>query len=192
MIGAIDIGGTKIAVGMVDADGRVVSRLESPTQPQRGFEDAVDRMKRMLRDCARTARAVIDGVGIGCTGPVDAFTGVILNADTIPGWEGNDLVGAIAREFSVPVALENDADAAALGEVAWGAGRGKRTFIYVTISTGIGVGVIVDGRLYRGVDGYHPEIGHQVIDASGPRCYCGAPGCWESMGRFRSRRPSSA
>ena len=181
MIGAIDIGGTKIAVGVVDEAGRVTARLESPTMAQRGFEDALARMKHMLRDCAKRAGAAIEGIGIGCTGPVDPFTGVILNADLLPGWEGADLAGALASEFGVRVAMENDADAVALGEAVWGAGRGKRNFIYVTISTGIGVGVIADGRLYRGVDGFHPEIGHHVIDASAPRCYCGANGCWESL-----------
>lgn len=181
MITAIDIGGTKIAAGIVDADGRVVSRLDCPTEPERGFPDGLRRIRDLVRQAARDAGAEITGIGIGCTGPVDPFTGFILNADTLPGWQHSDLAGELVREFGVPVALENDADAAALGEAAWGAGRGKRNFIYVTISTGIGVGVIVDGRLYRGVDGFHPEIGHHVIEATGRQCYCGANGCWESL-----------
>ena len=181
MIAAVDIGGTKIAAGMVDADGRVVSRLDCPTEPERGFPDGLRRIREMLRQAALEANAEITGIGIGSTGPVDPFTGFILNADTLPTWQHSDLAGELARQFGVPVAMENDADAAALGEAAWGAGRGKRNFIYVTISTGIGVGVIADGRLYRGVDGFHPEIGHHVIDASAPKCYCGANGCWESL-----------
>ena len=181
MIAAIDVGGTKIAAGMVDANGRVVSRLDCLTQAERGFPDGLARIREMLQQAAREAQAEITGIGIGCTGPVDPFTGFILNADTLPSWQHSDLAGELAREFAVPVAMENDADAAALGEAAWGAGRGKRNFIYVTISTGIGVGVIADGRLYRGVDGFHPEIGHHVIEASGLKCYCGANGCWESL-----------
>ena len=87
----------------------------------------------------------------------------------------------LTREFHVPVALENDADAAALAEAGWGAGRSKSRLIYVTIGTGIGGGIILDGQLYRGVDGAHPEIGHQVIDVNGPPCSCGFYGCWESL-----------
>ncbi len=181
MTGAIDIGGTKIAVGMVDDRGRVAGRLEQPTEPGRGFEDALARMSGMLRTAAALAGARIDGIGVSCTGPVDPSRGTVENASLLPGWDGADLAGGLAREFAVRVALENDADAAALAEAVWGAGQGKRRFIYVTVGTGIGVGIVLDGRLYRGVDGAHPEIGHQLIDASGPPCYCGVRGCWESL-----------
>jgi glucokinase len=178
MIGAIDIGGTKIAAGMVDHRGRVLARLEQPTAPERGFEDALARMTQMLREVTGDR---IGGIGIGCTGPVDPIRGAIENASLLPGWQGAELVSRLADQFGVAVALENDADAAALAEGAWGAGQGKRRFLYVTVGTGIGAGIVLDGRLYRGVDGSHPELGHQVIDASGPPCYCGARGCWESL-----------
>jgi glucokinase len=100
---------------------------------------------------------------------------------TLPGWEGSPLTADLEREFGLRVAVENDADAAALGEARWGAGRGSRSLLYVTISTGIGVGILLDGKLYRGAKGAHPEIGHHVIDWSGPLCYCGANGCWETL-----------
>ena len=87
----------------------------------------------------------------------------------------------LERAFGVQAAIENDADAAALGEYAWGAGKGMQSFIYITVSTGIGGGVVLDGRLYRGADGSHPEMGHHVIDSHGPKCFCGASGCWESL-----------
>ena len=87
----------------------------------------------------------------------------------------------LAREFGVPVALENDGDAAALGEAAWGAGKGKSRLIYVTVGTGIGGGIILDGELYRGADKAHPEVGHHVIDSFGPECTCGFRGCWEAV-----------
>jgi len=87
----------------------------------------------------------------------------------------------LAREFGVRVALENDGDAAALGEAAWGAGKGKSRLIYVTVGTGIGGGIILDGQLYRGADKAHPEVGHHVVDASGPQCTCGFRGCWEAL-----------
>jgi glucokinase len=96
------------------------------------------------------------------------------------------LAADVKREFDVPAVVENDADAAALGESAWGAGRGSRSSICVTIGTGIGAGIILDGRLYRGSGGAHPEIGHHILDSTGPACYCGAHGCWESLASGRA------
>ena len=125
--------------------------------------------------------AELHGIGIGCTGPVDPVTGVLGTVDLLPGWQGGAMAAELAEGFHVPVAMENDADAAGLAEAVWGAGRGKRRFLYVTVGTGIGVAIILDGALYRGVDGSHPEVGHQSIDASGPPCYCGARGCWEIL-----------
>lgn len=168
---------------MVDAGGRIAARAECPTAPQRGFPDGLRRMIAVLRELVlrELARAELRGIGVGCTGPVDPFTGVLGSVDLLPGWQGGALVDGLSKAFGVPVAMENDADAAGLGEAVWGAGRGKRRFLYVTVGTGIGVSLILDGELYRGVDGSHPEMGHQVIDASGPLCYCGARGCWESL-----------
>lgn len=181
MIGAVDIGGTKIAVGVVDDTARVIARSDSPTASERGFPEGLARIIAMLRKTAARAGAQLDGIGIGSTGPVDPFTGVFGSVDLLPGWQGGAIVAGLADAFQVPVAMENDADAAGLAEAVWGAGRGKRRFLYVTVGTGIGVAIVLDGALYRGVDGAHPEIGHQVIDASGPRCYCGANGCWETL-----------
>ncbi|HXM40391.1 MAG TPA: ROK family protein [Bryobacteraceae bacterium] len=180
-IGAIDIGGTKIAVGLVDGNGRILDRAECPTAPERGFPDGLQRTIAMLRKTAARTGAELRGIGIGCTGPVDPFTGVLGTVDLLPGWRNGAIVAELSEAFHVPVAMENDADAAGLAEAAWGAGRGKRRFLYVTVGTGIGVAIILDGALYRGADGAHPEIGHQVIDASGPPCYCGARGCWEIL-----------
>jgi glucokinase len=181
VIGAVDIGGTKIAAGIVDDSGAVLSKLESPTQGERGYADGLARITSMLRDAARIAGAEISGIGIGSTGWVYPFTGEFGDVDFLPTWKGCNPVADLARVFDVRVALENDGDAAALGEAAWGAGRGKRRLIYVTVGTGIGGGVILDGQLYRGVDRSHPEIGHHVIDASGPPCTCGFRGCWEAL-----------
>jgi len=179
--GAVDIGGTKIAVGMVDDGGRVLSKLESPTAAYRGYPDGLKRMIGMLRETARVAGVEISGIGIGSTGLVYPISGAFGDVDFLPGWQGNNPVEDLARAFNVSVALENDADASALGEASWGAGKGKSRLIYVTVGTGIGGGIILDRRLYRGADTAHPEIGHHVLDPSGPLCSCGFRGCWESL-----------
>lgn len=183
LVGAVDIGGTKIAVGIVDEEGRILVQRETPTQPEAGFEAAMQRVNLLFCECLIESNATLAGLGIGCTGPVDPFTGEIGIVDFLPGWEGKNLVHALSERFGVQTALENDADAASLGEAFWGAGRGKDTLICVTIGTGIGGGIIVGGKLYRGVDRSHPEVGHHVIDAFGPACFCGAKGCWEVLAR---------
>jgi glucokinase len=180
MIGAVDIGGTKIAIGMVDDVGTVLSRMESPTDPNR-YSDSIELIAHMLRRTAQRAGGQITGIGIGSTGPVDPMRGQFGDVDFLPGWRGKSPVKDLAQVFSVQVALENDADAAALAEAGWGAGRNRTRLIYVTVGTGIGGGIVLDGKLYRGVDGAHPEIGHHVIDPAGPQCTCGFRGCWESL-----------
>jgi glucokinase len=181
MIGAVDIGGTKVAVGIVDDRGKVLCSSESPTGSDCDFERGLDIIASMLRDVSRDSGVELSGIGIGSTGPVDPFTGEFGEVDFLPKWRGKSLVNDLGRIFNVTVALENDGDAGALGEAGWGVGKNKSRLIYITIGTGIGGGVILDGKLYRGVDGAHPEIGHQVIDPSGPLCSCGFRGCWEAL-----------
>jgi glucokinase len=180
MIGAVDIGGTKIAVGMVDDGGKVVSRMEAPTDPDR-YTDSIELIAGLLRETASHARAQLTGIGIGSTGPVDPVRGEFGDVDFLRGWRGKSPVQDLAEIFKVRVALENDGDAAALAEAGWGAGRDRTRLIYVTVGTGIGGGIVLDGELYRGVDGAHPEVGHHVVDPAGPACSCGFHGCWESL-----------
>jgi glucokinase len=205
MIGVIDIGGTKIALGLVDEERRtLVRQTVFPTAPERGFEDGMERVRagllKLLEETG-TERSSADlsglcGIGVGCTGPLDPFSGVIgHNADTLPSWQNHNLLEGLSP-LGVPVIVENDADAAALGEYTWGVGQGSTAFVYVTFSTGIGSGAIMDHKLYRGVDGSHPEIGHSIIDPNGPPCYCGATGCWEMLASgtalaawYNARRP---
>jgi glucokinase len=180
MIGAVDIGGTKIAVGMVDDSGRVLARMQAPTDPER-YPDGIESISRMLRETAQKAGVQLTGIGIGSTGPVDPLRGEFGDVDFLPGWRRKNPVRDLAQMFNVQVALENDGDAAALAEAGWGAGRNRSRLIYVTVGTGIGGGMVFDGKLYRGVDGAHPEVGHHVIDPAGPECSCGFRGCWESL-----------
>ncbi|MGH7997140.1 MAG: ROK family protein [Opitutaceae bacterium] len=182
MIGAIDIGGTKIAVGVIGSDGQVRSRRDVPTEAEAGFPRALAKMTALLRDAQAEAGGKIDGIGIGATGPVDPFRGTIEDAGLLPGWRGAPIGPRLAEAFGVETALENDADAASLAEATWGIGRGAECFLYVTISTGIGAGIVRDRKLFRGAKGAHPELGHIALDHSGgPQCYCGLKGCWESL-----------
>ena len=180
----LDIGGTKVAGAAVSAQGEILCRETMLTEARLGFDDGLGRIIRLLRRVlagAGCSDADLAAVGIGCTGPVDPARGTIDNPYTLPTWEGHNIVDPLRAAFGAPVALENDADAAAMGEVWMGAGQGGRAVITITIGTGIGGGIILDGRIYRGVGGVHPEIGHHCIDPSGPECYCGIRGCWESL-----------
>jgi glucokinase len=181
MIGAVDIGGTKLAVGLVDENGAVLAKNEIMTGPQSHYSAGLDSIVSMLREMEQRTSVEITGIGIGSTGPVDPLTGELGDLDFLPHWRRKNPVRDLSQLFGVEVALENDADAGALAEAGWGAGRGKSRLIYITVGTGIGGGIIFNEHLYRGVDGCHPELGHQVLDPSGPACSCGFRGCWESL-----------
>ena len=183
MIGAIDIGGTKIAVGMVDENGRVLSRLECPTDAAAGYRKALERIVQhaaamRARDRCEdlpASESVPPGRYIPSWAP--SVTSIFFRAGEGANIVASDLKGPLTFRLR----MENDADAAALAEAGWGAGKDKKRLVYVTVGTGIGSGIILDGRVYRGVDQAHPEIGHHVIDPSGPSCMCGFRGCWESL-----------
>ncbi len=181
MIVGVDIGGTKIALGLVDDNGAVVIRTEIPVQVELGPANARDRILKILRKQVHETGAGLIGIGIACTGPVDTITGELGDVNTLPGWQGWNPVRELADAFGVPAALENDADAAALGEARWGAGKGKRSLVSITVGTGIGAGIILNGDVYRGAMHAHPEIGHHIVEQGGPLCTCGASGCWESL-----------
>lgn len=181
MVAGIDIGGTKVAVGLVDDEGTLIVSTEIPIQLDRGPANARDRIINVLRQQIVETGVRLRGIGIGCTGPADPVTGEVGDVPTLPGWQGWNPVIELAEAFSVSAALENDADAAALGEAQWGAGKGKRTLVGITVGTGIGAGIVLNGEVYRGVSYSHPEIGHQIIEPDGPECTCGARGCWERL-----------
>jgi glucokinase len=180
----IDIGGTKIAVGAVDDKGAVLARAEFPTESASGFDRAVKRIVSAIDQVTTQVgwrREELGGIGIGCAGPVNPERGTIHNPYTLPGWDGCDIVTPLSKAFGVPVYLENDADAAVLGESFAGAARDCGDVVMLTFGTGIGTGILVDGRIYRGVQDEHPEMGHIPVELDGPSCYCGAKGCFESI-----------
>jgi glucokinase len=178
----IDIGGTSIVGALIAReDARILARHVIPTHSQAGIEDGLMRLQGLVTSLlAETQHPRISGIGIGSSGPIDAANGLICNPFTLPGWDGIPVVPHLSQVFGVPACLLGDCQVAALGEHWNGAGRGAQKMVYVTVGTGIGGGVVVDGRLYRGV-GDANEVGHQVIDLNGPPCYCGARGCWEML-----------
>jgi glucokinase len=184
--GAVDVGGTKIAVGVVDNNGKVLARFDRPTKSFPSPVAAVEAVVQLLGEAQEQAGLEIQGIGIGCTGPVYPHKGTIGNVEFLPGWEGFNIVDCLKAKINLPTYLENDADAGALGEWRWGSGKQAHQFLYITVGTGIGVGIIQNGVIYRGIAGSHPEIGHHVIDLHGPVCFCGARGCWESMAGGRA------
>lgn len=180
----IDIGGTKINVAAVDASGQIVARTGFETRSDRGFAVGLAELVAAVRGVAREANwnlVSLAGIGIGCTGPVNPQRGTIHNPYTLPGWDGADIVTPLRETFRVPVRLENDADAAGLGEFHFGAGRGASPLVMVTLGTGVGGAALLNGEIHRGVGGEHPELGHLAVLPDGPECYCGRRGCWESL-----------
>ena len=182
VIVGIDLGGTIVRAGVFDSQGSLLVVRETPIEAARGPELGLGKIQGLVEQVLAEAEAQsLVGIGIGATGPVDPIRGTIHNPFTLPGWDNVPITEWLRNAFQVPVTLENDADAAALGEYWQGAGQKARRLYAVTVGTGIGTALIVDGQIYRGLDGSHPEGGHMVLDPAGPLCYCKARGCWESL-----------
>lgn len=178
----VDLGGTHVRAGVLDRQGKVLSWAEAPIEARRGPEAGVKRINGVIRQALSGAGGVrLLGIGIGSTGPLDREKGAIQNPWTLPTWEYVDIISPLERSFGVPALLENDADAAVLGEYWQGAGQGVRRLAMVTLGTGVGWAFVYDGEVYRGIDGSHPEGGHIILDPCGPLCYCGSHGCWEVL-----------
>lgn len=178
----IDLGGTKIAAALVDAAGGGVNACEVRTPTEGGPKAVIGAMvEGARRVMAGRSPQEIQGVGVGSPGPLDFRSGVVLAPPNLPGWEGIPLRDDLSRALGMDVLLANDASAATLAECRLGAGVGVKDMVYLTLSTGIGGGVIVDGRLRQGATGSIAEVGHQVIDIHGPACACGNYGCLEAM-----------
>lgn len=183
-LGAVDLGGSKILSVIADGDGRRLGEDRRSTSAEEGPELVLERIVRSLEEALAKAglqRGDLAAVGICSPGPCDIDAGVICNAPNLPGWRNVPICRYVHERLGAPACLENDANAAALGEHVYGAGRGCRHLIYMTVSTGIGGGLIIGGRLYRGATGVAGELGHMTIDPQGPVCGCGNHGCLEAL-----------
>lgn len=176
----VDIGGTDIKLGIVSAEGEIVEREKIPTLAGKGPRYAAERIAAWLEE-RRAGHPEMVAAGIDCAGLIDGSKGYLYYSPNLPGWEDLDLRGLFSGALGMPVTVDNDVNCAAWGEYILGAGRGTQHFVCMTLGTGIGGGVVADGRLYRGWQGLAGEIGHQVIDPSGPKCTCGTAGCLEAM-----------
>ncbi len=177
---AVDLGGTQIRAAVCDAEGRVLNRLAQPSQTSEGVEAVFARIVATIR-AAADEWAHVRAIGIGAPGPLDPWRGIVLEAPNVGGMRDFPLKARLEQELGVPVFVGNDANLAALGEQRYGAGRGVANLIYLTISTGIGGGIIADGKLFLGARGFAGEVGHQTLDVNGPRCNCGNLGCFEAL-----------
>lgn len=180
----VDLGGTKILTAVINPQGKMLSRDHSITPASKGHEAII---QAILESAGRAlaqagiAASELSAIGVGAPGLSNPETGILFTSPNLPGWRDVPLRGIIQRKLGKKTFLINDANAAALGELYFGAARGARNFIYVTISTGIGGGIVINGEIYSGASGAAGEVGHMTIDDNGPLCNCGNRGCWETL-----------
>jgi glucokinase len=175
----VDIGGTKIAAGTVNDGACVVHGVTVPTRAAEGYDVSIGQVYKAIGECLP---AGVRAIGICAPGPLNPKTGVILNPPNLPGWRNVPLADLVGERFGLLCRVENDANAAGLAEARFGAARGFDSVLYVTLSTGIGAGIILDGKVYHGKNGAAAEGGHVTIDwRSGTICNCGTPGCIEAL-----------
>ncbi len=180
----VDVGATHILVLVTDLEARSVVRLEEPFTIEEGPGVGLDRIARLIGQALEQAGLQMEqvfGVGIGIPGPLDFATGKPIFPPIMPGWHDTPIRERLRERLGKPVYLDNDANLGAIGEYWWGAGRGARNVAFIKVGTGIGCGLILEGKIYRGEFGSAGEIGHTVIDEDGPPCRCGSAGCLEAL-----------
>jgi len=180
----VDLGGTNIKLGLISPDGEVLERTGTETQAEKGPEAVAGRIcDAVLSLLARAGmdRDQVAGVGIGSPGTIDLAAGVVTFSPNLPGWHDVPLRRLVQDGIELPCVLDNDANVAALAEFWVGAGRGSSSLILLTLGTGIGGGIVLDGRIWHGGNGVAGEIGHMSIDPDGPECGCGNRGCLEAF-----------
>jgi len=180
----IDLGGTQLRVAVADARGQLRTIIRQPTEAHRGSKHVIDRIVAAVAAALAkdgTAARSVRALGIAMPGPLDPATGTVHSPVNLPGFHNVPLNRILSRSTGIPSYLHHDAHLAALGELHRGAARGARDLVYVTVSTGVGAGLILRGRLYPGAHGFAGEVGHIVVQPGGPRCRCGNYGCVEAI-----------
>jgi len=182
-LAGVDIGGTKICACLGNDKGKIYASKRILTQPLQGSKNGLAATAKMLEELAREQGIEMDeiaGIGISCPGPVSTKLGIMLNPPNLPGWENAQLVRFFEETFHKPVKMNNDGNAAAMAEYQFGSSKGSKNLIYLTCSTGMGGGAIINGELVQGVSDTAAEVGHFVLDINGPSCPCGQKGCFET------------
>lgn len=180
----MDLGGTKILAAIVDESGQIVAEAKLQTKAEKGPDAVIRRIAATAREAARRAGidwSEVKGVGIGAPGPMNPNTGIVYNPPNLPGWDEIALGPRLSKSLRVPVFLENDVNLGTLGEHALGAGRGASDMVGIFVGTGVGGGLILDGKLRSGFRHAAAEVGHMIVFADGPVCGCGKRGCLESV-----------
>ena len=178
---AVDIGGTKVAAGLVTSAGKILSTTRTKMVADKSASDGLAAVREAIEGALKTrGTRKIRAMGVSVPGWVDSKTGTLLSAANLPCWKNFRLARDLEKRYRMPVRVANDAKAAALAEAAWGAGRGYRNVFYATLGTGVGTGLVIDGRIYMGRRGPGGEGGHTTIDFHGPQCGCGKRGCAET------------
>jgi glucokinase len=181
----VDLGGTNLRVAAVDEDGTMLAKTELQTEVSRGRDEVIGELCRAAQQVAEEMRergqgvGKLRGIGVGVPGLIDSESGRLLESPNLPGWNDYDVKGEIERRLGTAVILENDANAAALGEHWLGAGRGVESLCMYTLGTGVGGGLVLEGRIWRGWNGMAGELGHCMVEPEGHRCGCGSWGCLE-------------
>ncbi len=193
----IDIGGTKLATVVADVSGKIISKVREPTHADKGPEYALQLLIDMVYQTIKQAELElkdISAIGVSCGGPLDTKTGIVYSPPNLPGWVAFPLKERLENEFRIPVKIENDANACALAEYRFGGGIGYESVLYMTMSTGIGGGIVLNGQIYHGANDSAGEVGHQILLPDGPLCGCGKRGCLEALcsGPAIARRAKAA
>jgi len=178
------VGGTKVAAGIVDSSGKIQQQYRTPMSAHGTATAGLAAVSTAINALIAEHSAelgTLRGIGICSPGPLDPVTGVVINPPNLPCWRNFPLAAEVAKTYGVPVRVDNDANAAALAETIWGAGRGYKHVFYATLGTGIGTGIILGGKIYHGHTGAAAEGGHISIDYRGPQCACGKRGCIETL-----------
>ncbi len=176
---AADIGGTSMRAAVVDSDGVIHARQSTATEPERGIEDAAERLGALLLAVGAIAPGAPTAVGVATAGPIEPSTGRYQHPPNLPGWHGRSMRRALEAMTELPVTVAHDATAAVMAERRFGAGFGLDDLVYITISTGIGAGIIANGRPVTGASGGAGEFGHMIVRPGGPACAAGCAGCLE-------------